>query len=295
MPHDTLLEFPDPLVHAERPDRPYYETGALLDAEDFSDEQTYHRARLARALAWLHGAGTIAGLRVLPPAAIGTAPRIDHELVVQPGLALDRYGRLLEVPRPWCLRLNRWYDDLAAAELGRDQLSAAFRAGAFGGSVVVDVFIAFENCPRGKTPSFADGAVDATDATVPNRLRDGFRFLLAVRDDVPADPTDPTSLPVNRFSPLAPGADANAIRDALLDAWNDRLARPGVALARTQGQPVTVDPAAVFLARMFIPAAAPVGDAAPVPDFAAMDAGRIDNRSRVFVLPGDLTARLGGL
>jgi hypothetical protein len=294
MPNDAA-SFPDPLVQAERPDRPYYETGVLLDAEDFSDEQTYHRARLARSLAWLHGSGTIAGLRVMPPVAIGTPPRIDRELVVQPGLALDRYGRLIEVPRPWCIRLNRWYEDLAGEELGRDQLAAAFRAGAFGGSVVVDVFIAFENCPRGKTPSFADGAVDATDATVPQRLRDGFRLLLAVRDDVPADPSDPRSLPVNRFSALAAGADANAVRDALLDAWNERLARPGVALDRTQGQPVTVDPAAVFLARMFIPAAAPVGDAAPVPDFTTMDPTRIDNRSRVFVVPGDLAARLAGL
>jgi hypothetical protein len=60
MPDDTRA---DALEAAERPDRPFYATGVLLDAEDFLDEQTYHRGRLARALAYLHGTGTIAGSR----------------------------------------------------------------------------------------------------------------------------------------------------------------------------------------------------------------------------------------
>ena len=55
---------PDPVTQAQRPDRAYYETGVLLGPEDFLDEQTYHRARLARALAYLTGAGTLAGLKV---------------------------------------------------------------------------------------------------------------------------------------------------------------------------------------------------------------------------------------
>jgi hypothetical protein len=35
----------------DRPDRPFYDTGVLLGSDDFRDEQTYHRSRLARALA----------------------------------------------------------------------------------------------------------------------------------------------------------------------------------------------------------------------------------------------------
>jgi hypothetical protein len=38
----------DDLVSAERPDRPFYDTGVLLDRDDFRDEQTYHRASRAR-------------------------------------------------------------------------------------------------------------------------------------------------------------------------------------------------------------------------------------------------------
>ena len=40
----------DPLKAKQQPpDRVFYATGVLLDAEDFSAEQTYHRAQLARA------------------------------------------------------------------------------------------------------------------------------------------------------------------------------------------------------------------------------------------------------
>src|SRR5262245_1972829 len=58
---DTAL---DPLVRLPRAERPAYATGMLLDAQDFQDEQTYHRARLARALSALAGSGTLAGLEV---------------------------------------------------------------------------------------------------------------------------------------------------------------------------------------------------------------------------------------
>jgi len=50
----------DPLVAQPRADRLSYATGMLLDAQDFSDEQTYHRGRLARAIGFVAGAGTLA-------------------------------------------------------------------------------------------------------------------------------------------------------------------------------------------------------------------------------------------
>ena len=91
----------DPLYALPAAARPHYATGMLLGARDFADEQTYHRNRLARALAFatgagarrlpagsldagdgslgaigLHGGGTLAGLRVLHRPA-GT----DHALI----------------------------------------------------------------------------------------------------------------------------------------------------------------------------------------------------------------------
>jgi hypothetical protein len=47
----------DPLYALPDAARPHYATGMLLDAADFADEQTYHRNRLARALAFASGAG----------------------------------------------------------------------------------------------------------------------------------------------------------------------------------------------------------------------------------------------
>ena len=60
----TRLSEADPLYARPRPQRPFYATGMLLDAADFSAEQTYHRGRLAQALALLSGGGTLAGLAV---------------------------------------------------------------------------------------------------------------------------------------------------------------------------------------------------------------------------------------
>ena len=84
----------DPLYARPAAERPSYATGMLLDAQDFTDEQTYHRGRLARALASLTGGGTLAGLRVShSPATGGPSPR-PEEIRVEPGLAVDRLGRL---------------------------------------------------------------------------------------------------------------------------------------------------------------------------------------------------------
>jgi hypothetical protein len=311
MPDDTR---PDALEAAERPDRPFYATGVLLDAEDFLDEQTYHRGRLARALAWLHGSGTVAGLAVGAPQPM-PAGGTDFELAVQPGLALDRFGRLIEVPRPWCIRINRWYAALADAAnaQGRAALANALR----GDRVTVDLYVVFETCERGKTPSFAEGAVDATDAFTVHRLRDGFRFLLAPRD---LDPDDPATLPGARFPAFSGGATPEQrvleLKQNLLNGWGPALARPGdrafpaagepqlaysreharvlpPAAAGEAGEPLS--PAAVFLARLRIPATAGAGDAAPTPDFAAMTADDVDNLSRAFVFPTDALARALGL
>ena len=45
----------DPVYAQPRAERPAYATGMLLDAQDFSDEQTYHRGRLALAVGELLG------------------------------------------------------------------------------------------------------------------------------------------------------------------------------------------------------------------------------------------------
>jgi hypothetical protein len=186
----------DPLVTSVQADRLNYSTGELLGADDFRAEQTYHRRQLARALLHLYGSGVIAGLRVFTHHRPGENGALDEvELEVEPGLALDHTGRLVEVPRQACLRLRRWFSFIAArtpssTELDAGDLRLAWRADgavAAGGAVVADVFLAFHPCPRGYTPAFASGPFDALDASQPSRVRDGYELSLVLRTEADGD------------------------------------------------------------------------------------------------------------
>ena len=232
------------------PERPAYSNGMLLDDRDFIAEQGYHRNRLARALAYLHGSGTVAGLDV-------TIEDGEQTLVkISPGLAVDRIGRMIETPHPLCLRLAEWYADRANDPVGASELGASFTpgAGATPDHVLADVFIGFRECEWAKRPSFATGNFEALDAIAPLRLRDGYEATLVIR------PKDDQSLPSRDLPELSGGnlgerrADLDRIKrekgwreDHLWDA-NDLDLKPGPE--HRPGQ----NPADIFLARLTIPA-----------------------------------------
>lgn len=246
----------DPLVErlcAEQgPDRAFYALGTMLGADDFLDEQLYHRGRLARALAYLFGAGTVAGLK------IGFKPGVDaadaavrepenDELTVAAGLALDPFGRLVEVPRHACTRLKRWFD-------GQDQglVTGAIPAGSHLASAWL--FVRFRPCERGRTPVIAEGPFDATNATAPSRLRDGHEIRLFLDGD-PAQPpiARKGASGADRLLPAlreklagAPGSDARirALGDAILDGWGrpaDMKEDPGWVLLGRVDLPTVLD------------------------------------------------------
>jgi hypothetical protein len=257
------------------PDRLAYATGMLLDASDFEDEQLYHRGRLARALAYLHGDGTVVGLRVDHEATPSTGER----LIVRPGLALDRVGRLVEVPRDACLRLDRWYQSRSASDLDAAMHEAA-------GGVVVDVFLRFMSCPRGKTPAFAAGPFDATDAVQPSRLRDGYQISLFPR------PEDPQPLPEQDFTD-ATAHDLATLRQAVFEKWNaDAASWTDDGLAARREHLPNQDTTSVFLARLVLPATRGPAGARPIRSSAT---ATIDNASRRFVWPVAAIARWAGL
>lgn len=240
------------------PDRVYYAPGVLLDAPAFDAEQTYHRGRLARVLAYLQGRGTVAGLKVscdppkFDPPNGGGEPPPDQELTVAPGLAVDRLGRFVEVPRSLCLRLNRWYQGQDP-----DDLIAGFHQGA----VVVDVFIRFVACERGMTPAFASGPFDSLDAAVPSRIRDGFELSLVIRKEGGENDTPP--LPVPDWPDFAAEPDVArrraALHQAIFDAWRETSDATGQWGQDGQLKPqpehaLGQDPTSLFLARVTIPA-----------------------------------------
>ena len=295
----------DPLYARPAAERPSYATGMLLDAQDFTDEQTYHRGRLARALASLTGGGTLAGLRVGHSPATGAPNARPEEIRVEPGLAIDRLGRLIEIPRPACLRLQNWFDAEFAADGGDRLRRAAYgnldrflsaRAIAEAGTeerpaipargVVADVFVHFIACARGLTPSFATGPFDALDAVATSRVRDAYELQLVARDGLD-----------DAFSGLpAPGVDLAGIadvterrarlQDAILDSYpaSGRAGSPG-ELDPLPEHPNGIDRTSVFLARVVIP----VGAAnPPARDGAAV---LVDGWRRRFIPSGLLVSR----
>ncbi len=266
---------------SERPERVYYAPGVFLDAEDLLAEQTYHRGRLARVLSYLHGWGTAAGLRIEYRAT-------DDELVVHPGIALDRLGRLIEVPKRACIRLTSWVQWLhdQAGDAGGEVTASQLTQATVGSDLVVDLFLRFAVCERGRTPAFALGPYDAVDASVPHRLRDSYELSLELRGGNAA------ALPTPAWTPQ--GADtfeawmANLHED-MLDAWRhgdggleDELPDPPVAQADL------ADPFSVFLGRVSVPITTSVEDPLPLRD--AGTAPTWDESARRFVYSNDLIA-----
>ena len=275
---DPLAATPDP-----DPDRVSYAIGMMLDAVDFTDEQTYHRGRLARALTALHGMGTIAGLRVRFAGGVASADPAnptEEEIVVEGGLAIDALGRLVEVPRDACIRVANWF---AGQDPG--DLRAALHGAPFGG-VVVDLFLRFVSCERGKTPAFATGPFDALNAIAPSRVRDAYELKLVLRREgtppVPQSPWPPNT--------LSEGDRRAALREAIYTAWTRNRTR-----ARDSGGliPEGFDQSAVFLARLVVPASAPA-DPNARPDRDITKPVAVDDSNRPFTyVPGAIARWLG--
>jgi hypothetical protein len=269
----------DPLEQKIAPERVNYATGVLLQAEDFRDEQTYHRGRLAMAMRHLAGFGTIAGLRVRAPVAEDN----ELEIHVDPGLALDRYGRLIELPEPYCIRLARWF-----AAQRPEYLKAAIQLKPrtpLDVAVVADIFLSARDCGRGKTPSFASGPFDALDAVVPARLAEAPQLELVLRAEGP-----PGDIPTPKNHWPAPGADRDAQLAAVLGAWDI-----GLSGGLDEGlEPLAEhvpgnELSAVLLARVAIPVIAPAGE---MPTLDLTKRTRVDNGIRPFIfLPGKWLGR----
>jgi hypothetical protein len=242
----------DPLEARPSPERVNYATGMMLQADDFEAEQTYHRGRLAQLSRYLLGHGTLAGLRVVPP---GSNDNL-LELKVEPGLAIDRHGRLIEIPAAQCIRLGPWFeaqDDrflrAATHDSPRTPLPQA---------VVADVFLAAERCGRGKTPSFASGPFDALDALVPARIGETGHLELVLRMEGNPDPEGGPGVPGDipkpkNFWPGA-GANAGAMLEAVLGSWNVGFSsNANESLDGLQEHVPGKEPSAVLLARVMIP------------------------------------------
>jgi hypothetical protein len=290
----------DSLIMVEGPDRVNYATGVLLNADDFVAEQNYHRGRLARALAYVSGSGTAAGLEVRHDVEVPASPGIEgnsERIMIDAGLAIDRLGRLIEVPQHLCLRIDLWYqqqnDDAlrrswfdADTDADADADADAVAVGSFS-AVVVDVFIRFIACERGKTPAFSSGPFDTIDAVTAARLRDGYQTELVLREE--AIPPIPQS-PWPDFSTIDAADRPEELRRAIFDAWQESTSHSTLdGLAPLAEHAAGQDTSSVFLARLLIPADAAVGDGRPQRRDEAIV---VDNDIRPFVVSNNALARL---
>jgi hypothetical protein len=277
----------DPLEARPAPERVNYETGMMLQADDFEAEQTYHRGRLAQLSRYLLGHGTLAGLRVVPP---GSNDNL-LELRVEPGLAIDRHGRLIEIAAAQCIRLGAWFeaqDDrylrAATHDAPRTPLPQA---------VVADVFLAAERCGRGKTPSFASGPFDALDALVPARIGETGHLELVLRMEGNPDPDGGPGVPgdIPRPKNFWPGAGATAgdALEAVLGSWNVGFSsNANESLDGLQEHVPGKEPSAVLLARVMIPVTLDRASPASVgPTLEPTQAVAVDQTLRpIIYLPG---------
>ena len=282
----------DPLTkHPAPPDRVFYATGVLLDAEDFGAEQTYHRGRLARALAGVHGSGTVAGLEIVWTPASDSA---EERLEVTAGMAIDRLGRIIEVPRDACIRLDRWFeaqDDSALTKGFKENVTRGVEDGIPTTGVVVDVFMRFVACERGKTPAFQSGPFDALDAVQPSRLRDGYEVTLVIREE------DDPQLPDTSWPDLGadgdPATRRRAFQDALLSWQVDTNSWTKAGPAPLREHAAGQDTTALFLGRLVLPATRSARASRPTRSPGAPV--KVSNHSRAFVYGAAALAKWIGL
>ena len=286
----------DSLNPPQPPTRVFYSTGRMLGVADFEADQDYHRGRLARVLMQLYGTGTVSGLLVQTD---NNADPAQLEIQVTPGMAIDRLGRIIEVPRTVCIipqnwltqQVQAWHNQQTSPVPGQPGLPDPNTAIHDAKNLMVDVFVTFVPCTRGATPCFAtQDDYDATDAFQPNRWLDSFAMLLVLRTDSdPLTPLDPwyTAGPMPAAGAALNGSDPVTLHQFLLQA----SAGPATA---PQEYPPGFDATSVFLARILIPATAGTGGAPPVWTLDPKQIA-IDNDSRLFLYPAALLARLVGL
>jgi hypothetical protein len=274
-----------------RPNAPLTVPSAIVDSNNniqiLNGSATFTAGPLLPVWSTAIGSTTLDGSPAIPAwTCVGPA---QLEIEVTPGLAVDRVGRMIEVPRTVCIRVQPWLANQALADLN------SFLSGGTG-NVLVDVFATFVPCTQGVTPCFASqDDYSATDAFSSNRMLDSFAMQLVLRNDsnpqLPQDPWDATgAIPTGAITP----AITQNLKQCILSlnagpSSTPPFAMTGLAPAEI---PPGFDASSVFLARITIPATA--GASGEPPNFDLSNIA-IDNLARLFLYPASLVARSIGL
>ena len=236
---------------------------------------------------WNTGIGSTTADPATAPTAWICAGPSTLEIAVNPGVAIDRVGRIIEVPRTVCIRVQPWLTNQSDSDL-----NAALHAG----NILIDVFATFVPCTSGVTPCFAtNDNYSATDAFSANRLLDSFAMQLVLRTEanpgLPQDPWLPTgAVPTGGITASIAAALQQSILSVNSGASAAQPFSPSGAVPVEY--PAGFDLSSVFLARISLPAN-PGTTGNPPAYF--VNRISVNNLSRLFIYPPSLVARSLGL
>jgi len=150
-----------------------YEAGMMLGLEATRDEQDYHRRRLNRHQYWLHGFGTLAGMRVdmSPTSHVNDTDAVTVRLLVSPGIGIDGLGREVLINETYCINLGEWLAAQTETDL-REGYSDADNL------LWLKVCVRQKDCPTAQQPVLARKLNLSTDAVQPSRITDGVQLEL---------------------------------------------------------------------------------------------------------------------
>jgi hypothetical protein len=214
----TLGGDPQAPTRLATPERNHYYYGKLLDVSHFLLEQNYLNGKRWLLNRLTTGTGVVCGLAV-SPAVEGT------RLIVDPGVAIDEWGREIVVPAS-----STPFDPRALTDENGDP------AGTLEGSGTVTIGICFRQCGVEPAPVLVASCNPDGDCE-PDITREGYRLIIQ----------EGTALPssiVCGFSDLfTPGDDSNEVPDI----------HPALSGRVTEACPEPVGPGCVLLAQVDLP------------------------------------------
>ena len=161
-----------------------YQFGLVLGVDEFEQEDRYLRERDERAARVLHGYGTATGLHV--SAARPAAAPLDVEARVEPGVAIDQWGRPVVVRSAQCARIGAWIAEQETAALAAGTTSPLVTYRRPSGDVTVYVVASYAECDDALVPIPGNPCADDDDLLAASRIRDSWQ--LELRWEPPAMP-----------------------------------------------------------------------------------------------------------
>jgi len=213
--------------------RPAHQPGMMLGVEAVRNEQSYNRRRLNRHQYWLHGTGTVVGLAVMLSSQQADPDNTQDQaikLIVNPGIALDGYGREVVLHEPYCLDLQAWIE--SQRDKATREWSGASTHVPVNGGLWLDICIRQKDCDSGLQPVIAHEVNSTIDPVATSRITQSI-WLDIIPITPPNTDADALNLAVEPGAPLPgaihPGAnpDLNALLTETETAYLGNLA--GVA------------------------------------------------------------------